>query len=793
MAFSSMPIPSWTTALHAAQHNAMHPRADSANVCIPTQLQSVVPSCSLACIKTFIANNYADLSCSATANLNLLCTTRTSSGLTIGEGSLQCVLSNCLGVDFQTQSGYTICEGIPKALPNTAETITATVDAITTLASGTASSHFTATTVMISTQATTSKSSSASSTTSRSSTKHSKTKTTTASTTEAVPSTPSGQDTATISSTDSSTLVPSSSSTSSNASMASAAASVVPQRSQLSYGAIAGIAAGSAVVLALIVGYLAYLCIVRNKKQKTKNQRFSTWFSPKTANGAAGASAQATSENSQRTSLFSLAKRYDATETQAEQRRSFWQRNSLPSNDIGVAVAASTRVSPEQPSGARSVGARLSWPSPSRRQVQPSQSQKGQSRWSVASSQFDDLEAQNQDVPILGSPRGRSSTRSFSSTEMVETPAPLRLSKVKPQDQTPPPTRIPLTPVYDNGNFETTVRQVFDDSPPKQAAAVYLQPQRPPVAMNFSRREPSLTRTSREQSLRGPSGTQIRQESTAERYSTKAPLIQRKQSQVTTRSMSVYTDIEVDETPEDEPDKQLGQPQESAPTQAAGRPPLRDLKWPQVPPSAVIAKQAQLPHSPRAAMTIRQVDPNSDSEKTGQETKPSTRDQLVARGRSFIRTDTSSSILTTSSASPVFPMPPLSRPVQALRRTSAQIQNALARQISDAYKAASRPTTATTTPTIATKETLPQQAYSRPGQMYQAIQRLSTGRSGAQKVVKQSYLPSPSNLQIPLPQEPLARNRTPQSGDLYFTVPVDNMYSQSSPGNTEHLPRFRDN
>ena len=513
-------------------------------------------------------------------------------------------------------------------------------------------------------------------------------------------------------------------------------------------------------VVALVLGYLAYLFIVRRKeKQRRRSLRFSTLFPPQ-ADDAAGSAPPAVAESSQGSSLPSPTKRFYAGDTAQEKVRNFWRRSfNPPPQDIGVAVAPSTQFSSE-PIDVVAVLSTTKMPWPPRLQSLADQRARPMvedRRWSVATSFDEDIEAHSQDIPILASPNGRFSGRSYSSAGMIEKPAPLQLSRATPRPETPPSARMPLTPVYDNGNFESTIKQVIEDPFVDRQASTRRQ-SRQLQALNFSRRQPSLMRTSGEQP--GPFTTQIRQQNPAGRFPVKVPVNGRKQSVISNQSVSVYTEIEEDDTPEQEEDKQLDQP--PAASSAAKRQPLRDLQWPQVPRPAAVAKQSQKVHSPRAGITIRQIDPSPETLRAQAAITP--RDHMVRDGRSFLKTQTSSSsdVLSQSSASPVFPTPP------SHRRTEPPAK--LAKQISNAYKAASLPTTATT-PTRSSRqlnsEMVFRPAAPQPGQMYQQIQRLNTGRPLAQKLQAQGYMPRPmarSNSRAKI--TPM----TSRSGDLYLTV-----------------------
>ena len=117
------------------------------------------------------------------------------------------------------------------------------------------------------------------------------------------------------------------------------------------------------------------------------------------------------------------------------------------------------------------------------------------------------------------------------------------------------------------------------------------------------------------------------------------------------------------------------------------------------------------------------------------------------------RNETSTTTVTDSSASPVFPLPPNRTAV----RTYVRANGELIRQISDAYKAAASPVTAKTpiqTFSEASERYASQPSVRRPGQTYQSIQRLKTGRPLAQG------LPSPDS-PPPIPLRSPLRGKAP--------------------------------
>ena len=484
-------------------------------------------------------------------------------------------------------------------------------------------------------------------------------------------------------------------------------------------------------------------------------------FFPPQADDTAGSAPPAMAEKFRDSASIGPPKRFYAGEAAQEKEKSFWRRSFLPPpQDIGVAVAPSTRTLPEHVNPGPSPSAnKYVWPPQQQSMVGwQARPDAPEHRWSVATSFDEDIEAHDQDVPILGTPKGRFSGRSFSSAANVQMPAPLRLSKTKARPETPPSARLPLTPIYDNGTFETTTRPVVEDPFTDQQSAA-LQKLWQAQAFNFSRRQPSMIRTSQEQPP-GPFTTQMRHQNPAGRFPVKASVRARKQSVVSNQSVSVYTDIEEDDTPDQEEDKQL----EKVPTMSTAmeRQPLRSLQWPQVPRPAAVAKQSQKVHSPRAGISIRQISPSPEALQA--QAASTTRDEMVRGGRSFVKTNTSSisSQLTQSSASPIFPTPP------SHKRTNVPVH--ISRQISNAYRSASRPTTATTPTRNSRHPNSNSISYPHvplPGQIYQDIQRLRTGRPLAQKLQAQGYVPRPLDRSS---SRAKVTPMTSRSGDLYLTV-----------------------
>ncbi len=91
-------------------------------------LQLVIPTCAQTCLEFFIAENFPSSICGPPPNFQCLCTRDSTSGLTLGEGALQCFEANCgkvsaLGAVYI----YDVCMTVPNAKPNTHGTLTATI------------------------------------------------------------------------------------------------------------------------------------------------------------------------------------------------------------------------------------------------------------------------------------------------------------------------------------------------------------------------------------------------------------------------------------------------------------------------------------------------------------------------------------------------------------------------------------------------------------------------------------------------------------------------------------------
>ena len=100
-------------------------------------LTRVVPPCAQGCLESFIASNFPSSSCGTPPAFGCLCVSKSASGLTIGEGGLECLFSSCPNYGFDTSLAlnvYEVCAEVQGAKPNTHSILTATS---TTFASAT--------------------------------------------------------------------------------------------------------------------------------------------------------------------------------------------------------------------------------------------------------------------------------------------------------------------------------------------------------------------------------------------------------------------------------------------------------------------------------------------------------------------------------------------------------------------------------------------------------------------------------------------------------------------------------
>ncbi|KAI4209899.1 MAG: hypothetical protein LQ351_007184 [Letrouitia transgressa] len=92
-------------------------------------IASLVPTCAQSCLRAFLAEGFPSPACLRQWDRRCLCTRNSISGLTLGEGALRCLASECsnnsraLGKAVDV---YEICRGVRDAKPKTHPTLTAT-------------------------------------------------------------------------------------------------------------------------------------------------------------------------------------------------------------------------------------------------------------------------------------------------------------------------------------------------------------------------------------------------------------------------------------------------------------------------------------------------------------------------------------------------------------------------------------------------------------------------------------------------------------------------------------------
>lgn len=78
--------------------------ASAATSSLSNDITSFVPACAVDCFQSFISTNYDGAGCGSSPTLQCLCQKTGSSGFTIGEGGVQCLVAeinrkSCLGTD----------------------------------------------------------------------------------------------------------------------------------------------------------------------------------------------------------------------------------------------------------------------------------------------------------------------------------------------------------------------------------------------------------------------------------------------------------------------------------------------------------------------------------------------------------------------------------------------------------------------------------------------------------------------------------------------------------------------
>ncbi|KAI0141699.1 hypothetical protein GGR57DRAFT_402176 [Xylariaceae sp. FL1272] len=98
-------------------------------------IKTIVPTCAQGCLVSFIEGNFPSTSCDSSYSLSCLCSNNSTSGYTVGEGALQCLLGEfsvgqCRNSDLGDNAAHKVlhmCDGQPNALPETHAVLTATL------------------------------------------------------------------------------------------------------------------------------------------------------------------------------------------------------------------------------------------------------------------------------------------------------------------------------------------------------------------------------------------------------------------------------------------------------------------------------------------------------------------------------------------------------------------------------------------------------------------------------------------------------------------------------------------
>jgi len=83
--------------------------ASATNYTLTSELTNFIPSCAQTCFESFLDENFPTNLCSTTPTLDCLCSHNTTSGYTVGEGAVQCIISEdnigfCQGDDAKGKS-----------------------------------------------------------------------------------------------------------------------------------------------------------------------------------------------------------------------------------------------------------------------------------------------------------------------------------------------------------------------------------------------------------------------------------------------------------------------------------------------------------------------------------------------------------------------------------------------------------------------------------------------------------------------------------------------------------------
>ncbi|OCT48484.1 hypothetical protein CLCR_03907 [Cladophialophora carrionii] len=666
-----MRYPTWTSPGPAStSHDDLELRARQAstNTCLPQSILSTVPNCAVSCIASFAGLNYPGATCGNTSDLGYLCIQPNIAGLTIGEGSVQCVVASCSGQDQLDVDVYNICDGIANAQPRTARTITATIIGSATSTASTMDSF----------------PASIGNPTS----------------TEAVSMIVMATDSptwiiATSSATSTSAAAPSASSMSSEpaaTSGASAMSNTAPPSGGLTTPQIAGIAVGGAATVMVVLGlFLLALWMRRWRRQRCRSQRRSRVIEqtppPDYQSPPKKATPTFDTIGSSLTVPHANGRFYGAQQPMEEKRRSFWRKSIRP-EDIGVAVSPEIPGEHSPVSASSEQSFSLLLPTAPVAALRPApldlEARRDRRRYTQRpvsdATEFDEepqtraqeperILIDNQPFilekpPLAKRPRGA--------------PPNLKLPAVpESSPRNASHARIPLTPTYDNGNidFASPPRSVL--SPMATQGPVPVAERKLPSSSAYANRNVLRKNPPQRLPLRAPSGPPVEPLTKPRSAPRPPPVPPTTRKAVSRRSeiaamqrqssvSSAYTEIEEDTTPE-EINKQLGLranpptainstfPQQVAADRGS---PIKDLRYPQIPRSAAVSRQAERPAQPRTSPGL--ASPPVPAPRTVPAVRPR-RDELVRAEASFMQTDTTSSDGYYSDSTIEFPIPPTSK------------------------------------------------------------------------------------------------------------------------------------
>lgn len=419
-------------------------------------------------------------------------------------------------------------------------------------------------------------------------------------------------------------------------------------------GQIVGVSLAALAILGFAVGLLLFLCYRR--RQSSRNRRGSRWsdatekeppsFSPGEHHIETGFSnpRAATPDHSQRF--------YAPPTTTQEKQRSFW-RKSIKAEDIGVAVSPEVvqAGSPTSMSSQRTTSQLLPglphcslWPAPLRKSQQNL----------VTPEHRRELARSNITFPSTFVERKRADKppRVVSSRTGNGLPTDPRAQMYKLEQAKSANSKIPLTPVYDNGNIPTTFGAILA---PRENG--FLHPGYSPQPQPQRNHDPNLQSHTVNQAPIAAQKSKLLPPPPPPPPPAHFQTIRARQAPPMRRNSSASdsTNIEDDEdtTPEQENDKQLRptplSPVIESPRHFPSSPierlttPLKDLTYPSPPRSAAISKQAEKQARPRVVQFVDASGTGSPSRNLTSAAPSSRRERLVPDERSFLAVASSSS------------------------------------------------------------------------------------------------------------------------------------------------------